>query len=383
MLGLVYTVVEAPNIGWGGPRTLLSFVGVVLLLSAFVLIEQHKEQPLVRLRILRSTALRHANLGAMALVGSWFGFQFIGTLYMPNLRGWSSVEMALAFLPTGLIVAYGATRMGSIVNRVGTALPIATGLTSLAISYLLFLNIGADSDYLSAMLPTFLLAGFGFTLAFGPLNVAATAGVADEEQGLASGLVQTSFQVGGAIGLAVSTAVIEAGTSGSSAQPGSATALLDGFHPGLVASLAIAVIGIAVTLSPLLGRFAPPGSRVGDVPALDYSCVARRDISGAAIGEPAGNQGVRACSGHGPSRFVVARSVGEHGVGGRVDLRRPGPPQQPADDGAGAEDRRRLLESGRIAVHGSRPRRGSDLGSQPNVQSTVTLSRAFLRTASS
>jgi hypothetical protein len=86
MLGLVYTVVEAPNIGWGAPRTLLSFAGVPLLLSAFVLIEQRKEQPLVRLGILRSAALRRANFGAMALVGSWFGFQFIGTLYMQNLR---------------------------------------------------------------------------------------------------------------------------------------------------------------------------------------------------------------------------------------------------------------------------------------------------------
>jgi MFS family permease len=276
MLGLVYTVVEAPNIGWGAPRTLLSFVGVALLLSVFVLIEQHKEQPLVRLGILRSPALRRANFGAMALVGSWFGFQFIGTLYMQNLRGWSPVEMALAFLPTGVIVAYGATRMGAIVNRVGTALPIVTGLTCFAISYLLFLNIGGDSGYLSAMLPTFLLAGLGFTLAFGPLNVAATTGVADQEQGLASGLVQTSFQVGGAIGLAVSTAVIEAGTSGSSATLGSAKALLDGFHPGLVVSLAIAVIGIAVTLSPLLSRFTSAKRRgKREAPAMD-SVSARR-----------------------------------------------------------------------------------------------------------
>jgi EmrB/QacA subfamily drug resistance transporter len=252
MLGLVYTVVEAPDVGWGSARTLLSFVGVAALLSAFVLIEQRSPNPLVRLGILRSAPLRRANFGAMALLGSWFGFQFMGTLYMQDLRDWSAIEMALAFLPAGLIVATGSPNIGRLVDRVGTTVPIAAGLTSLAAAYILFLNIGADSDYLTAMLPTFILAGIGFTLTFGPLNVAATGGVPPEEQGLASGLVYTSFQVGGAIGLAVATAVIDAGTAASSAPAGSSAALLDGFHPAILTSLAIAVLGIAVTVVPLL-----------------------------------------------------------------------------------------------------------------------------------
>ena len=119
MLGLVYTIVEAPDVGWGAARTLLSFVGVAMLLTAFVLIELRSANPLVRLGILKSAALRRANYGAMALLGSWFGFQFIGTLYMQDLRGWSPIEMALAFLPAGLIVAYGSTRMPALVNRIG------------------------------------------------------------------------------------------------------------------------------------------------------------------------------------------------------------------------------------------------------------------------
>jgi MFS family permease len=96
----------------------------------------------------------------------------------------------------------------------------------------LFLNIGTNTDYLTGMLPTFILAGIGFALTFGPLNMAATGGVAPEEQGLASGLVYTSFQVGGAIGLAIATAVIDAGTAASSSPAGSAAALLDGIPPG-------------------------------------------------------------------------------------------------------------------------------------------------------
>jgi MFS family permease len=257
MLGLVYAIVEAPDVGWGSTQTLLSFAAVTLLLNAFVLIERRSDEPLIRLGILRSAALRRANFGAMALLGSWFGFQFIGTLYMQDLRGWSPIQMAVAFLPAGLIVAYGSTRMPALVNRIGTTLPIGAGLTSLALAYILFLNIGADSGYFSAMLPTFILSGIGFTLAFGPLTVAATSGVGNEEQGLASGLVYTSFQLGGAVGLAVATAVIEAGTAGSGAAAGSSAALLDGFQPGVVVSVVIAAIGAAVILSPLLGRLRP------------------------------------------------------------------------------------------------------------------------------
>jgi hypothetical protein len=107
------------------------------------------------------------------------------------------------------------------------------------------------------MLPTFILSGIGFTLAFGPLTMAATSDVKDEEQGLASGLVYTSFQLGGAIGLAVATAVIDAGTAGSGAPAGSAQALLDGFQPGILVSIAIAALGAGVTLIPLLRRVLP------------------------------------------------------------------------------------------------------------------------------
>jgi MFS-type transporter involved in bile tolerance (Atg22 family) len=176
---------------------------------------------------------------------------------MQDLRGWSAIDMALAFLPAGLIVASFSPRIGGLVDRVGTTPPIVGGLLSLTIAYTLFLNVGADSDYLGAMLPTFLFAGVGFALCFGPLNLAATNGVADDEQGLASGLVQTSFQVGGAVALAIVTAVIDAGVSASSAPAGSDAALLDGFHLGLAISVGVALIGLAVTASPALARLSP------------------------------------------------------------------------------------------------------------------------------
>ena len=243
MLLLVFTVVEAPEAGWVSAWTLGSFAGAAALLAAFVAHERRTAAPLVRLGILRSGALVRANLGAMSLIGAWFGFQFIVTLYMQQLRGWSALETGLALFPAGLLVAVLATRLAPLISRFGVTRLTVAGLASTAVGYALFLPIGLDSSYALAMLPTFLLTGLGFGLAYGSLNVAATNGVAAEEQGLAGGLVNTSFQFGGALVLAVATAVntANAGPSGSPA------ALLDGFHAAIIVSLIAAVLGVAAT----------------------------------------------------------------------------------------------------------------------------------------
>jgi EmrB/QacA subfamily drug resistance transporter len=243
MLLLVFTVVEAPDAGWASARTLGSFAAVAGILTAFVAIERRTAAPLVRLGILRSPSLVQANLGAMMLVGGWFGFQFIATLYMQQLRGWSPLETGLAIFPGGLLVALLAPRIAPLVMRFGVRKLVSAGLLSTAIGYTLFLPIGIDSPYLTAILPTMLFAGFGFALAYGPLNIAATNGVPPHEQGLASGLVNTSFQFGGALVLAVSTAVNNANT----VSDGTAQGLLDGFQAAVVVSVIAAGIGVLVT----------------------------------------------------------------------------------------------------------------------------------------
>jgi EmrB/QacA subfamily drug resistance transporter len=242
MLLLVFTVVEAPDAGWASARTLLSFAAAAAILAAFVGIERRTATPLVRLGILRSPSLVQANFGAMMLVGSWFGFQFIATLYMQQLRGWSPLETGLAIFPGGLLVALLAPRIAPFVMRFGIRRLITAGLASAAIGYSLFLPIGLDSAYAVAILPTVLFAGFGFALAYGPLNIAATNGVEPHEQGLASGLVNTSFQFGGALVLAIATAVNSANTGAD----GSQQALLDGFQAAAVVSVIAAVLGAAV-----------------------------------------------------------------------------------------------------------------------------------------
>jgi MFS family permease len=218
-------------------------VAVAVLLTAFVAIERRTARPLVRLGILRSASLVRANIGAMSLIGGWFGFQFVATLYMQQLRGWSPLETGLAILPGGLLVALLAPRLTPLITRFGPGPLISAGLLSTVAAYALFLPIGLDSPYATAILPTMLLGGLGFALAYGPLNIAATNGIAPEEQGLAGGLLNTSFQFGGALVLAIGTAVAEAnaGTGGSPQD------LLDGFVPAVAVSLIVAVIGFLAT----------------------------------------------------------------------------------------------------------------------------------------
>jgi MFS family permease len=240
MLLLVDTLVEAPTVGWGSARTLLSFAGAAAILAAFVWRERTAAVPLVRLGILRSAALVRANLAAMTLFGGWVGFQFIATLYMQQLRGWSSLETGLAIFPGGALVAVFAPRVVPLVIRYGVTRLILTGMLAITAGFALFLRVGLHSSYYALVLPTVLLAGVGFALSFGPLNIAGTTGVAPQEQGLAGGLLNTSFQFGGALVLAIVTAVVNAKTKAG----GTPQDLLDGFRPALVVPVAAGLGGV-------------------------------------------------------------------------------------------------------------------------------------------
>jgi MFS family permease len=245
MLLLVRTIVEAPNSGWGSPQTFGGLVLAILLLAAFVGIERRSANPLVRLGILRSAPLLRANVGMMTMFGAYIGFQFVGTLYLQSVLGWSPLEMALAFLPAGLIVAFGSPRLGPLVDRYGTGRIIVAGSIAFLVGYALFLRIGDPFSYAAIFLPTILLIGVGFGLSFPAFNMQATAGIANEEQGLASGLVNTSLQVGGALGLAISSAVISANSGGAT----QGAALMDGFQAAIGVVTAISALGLIAALT--------------------------------------------------------------------------------------------------------------------------------------
>jgi EmrB/QacA subfamily drug resistance transporter len=254
MLLLVYAVVGAPQVGWASVRTIGSFAGAAALLAAFVAIESRGKDPLVRLSIFRSGALTRANISALVLFGSYVAFQFLVTQYLQIMAGWSALTTALAFLPAGVLVAVASTRMGPLIDRFGPARLVLIAFACLVAGYAWFLRIGPHPDYPSVILPSVLLIGAAFGLGFSSLNIQATAGVADHEQGLASGIFQTSFQVGGAVVLAVVTAVVDAGGANRVAAP---QTLLQAYRPGLAVITGVAAAGVAVGLTGVLrpGRF--------------------------------------------------------------------------------------------------------------------------------
>ncbi|MBE1532908.1 MFS transporter [Actinomadura algeriensis] len=244
MLLAVYTVVSAPERGWLDPLTVASIVAAAALLIGFVITEKRVRHPLIRLGILRIGTIVRANLSMVALFGSYLSFQFMMTLYLQDVLGWSPLEMALGLLPAGLLVAFGSPFVGRLIDRYGTAPLIISSMTSLSLGYVWFLATAGDAPhYTFTVLPTMLLLGGGFAFGFSSITAQATDGIDDSEQGLASGLVQTSGQVGAALVLAVVTALV----AGAAHEGGD----FGGFHPGVNLVSGVALVGLALNLVPL------------------------------------------------------------------------------------------------------------------------------------
>ena len=204
---LVYAVVEAPDVGWGDLRTILLFAGSAVLLAAFALIESRHRAPLVPLRILRSRTLVGANL-VMLLFGTVaFGTPFILTLYAQQVLGYSAIEFGLGTAVFTVMAAVGSIVSQAVVLKVGFRTVAATGMVLLAGGALVLTQVSVGGSYVGDMLFGLLVYGAGIGPAFVTATVAALAGVAERESGLASGLSNTAFQIGAALGVAIVTTV--------------------------------------------------------------------------------------------------------------------------------------------------------------------------------
>lgn len=245
MLAAVYTIVTAPETGFTG-TVIATLVAAVLLLAAFFVIESRVRHPLVRLSIFKVTSIVRANLAAMAIFGSYITFQTIVSLYLQNTLGWEPLQMALALAPAGIIVAFLSPFAGRFIDRFGTTPMIIAAMSAFVLGYLWFILRGGSPQpaYLVDYLPSFLLLGLGFAIGFSAVMVQATEGITDEEQGLASGLVQTSGQIGGAIVLAIATSLISATAATSIAE----------YRPGLYLVIAVAIIGLLASVSVVMTR---------------------------------------------------------------------------------------------------------------------------------
>ncbi|WP_280435106.1 MFS transporter [Nocardia carnea] len=244
-LAAIYTIVTAPETGFTA-TVIATTVLAVGLLGSFFVVENRVSHPLVRLSIFKVKSIVRANLAALAIFGSYLSFQTIVSLYLQNTLHWEPLQMALAMAPTGIIVAVLSPLAGKLIDRFGTTPMILAALTSFVAGYAWFLTRGGNPAPVYAVdyLPAFLLLGLGFALGFSAVMVQATEGIADHEQGLASGLVQTSFQIGGAVVLAVATGLISGATADGIA----------GYRPGLYLVTAVAVVGLAASSAALLNR---------------------------------------------------------------------------------------------------------------------------------
>lgn len=243
MLLLAYGIVRLEHGTTDWAWTAGAFAAGLFLIAVFVLIERRSPAPLVRLSLLRRAPMVRADLGALLFVGSFFGFQFVVTLYLQELRGWSALQTALALVVMGADAVIAPTLTPRLVNRYGNARVILGGFVVAIVSYGLFLQVGSDWSY-AAMFPTLLLTGTAFALAYGPLTIAATDGVPDSEQGLAGGLLHTSTQFGSAVGISAVTAVYGLASAGTDGTPGST---LDAFRAALVVPVAMVTVGALIT----------------------------------------------------------------------------------------------------------------------------------------
>ncbi|MCW2791239.1 MAG: transporter protein [Nocardioides sp.] len=244
MVALVYGLVHVGEPGDRRTQGLVAIGVAVVLLAGFVLVERRVGAPLLRLGLLRNGTLVRADLAAVLFAAAFFGFQFVVSLYLQELRGWTPVRTGLAFLVMGLDLVLAPVLTPGLVRRFGTMRVVLAGSVCAAVAYALFLRLDDGWGYLD-MLPALTLVGVAFALAYGPLTIAATDGVTESEQGVAGGLLNTSFQFGAALGLAVVTSVLLAGDD---------VASLDDYRAALLAPALLAALGALVIASGLRPR---------------------------------------------------------------------------------------------------------------------------------
>ncbi len=253
---LVYAVVEAPDVGWSDVQTILSLAGSALLLAAFGLIESRHRAPLLPLRLLRSRTLVGGNL-VMLLFGTiGFGVPFILTLYAQQVLGYSAVKFGLGTAVFTVTAAVGSIVSQAVVLKVGFRLVAATGMALLGGGALILTQVSAGGSYVSDMLFGLIVYGAGIGPAFVTATVAALAGVDEHESGLASGLSNTAFQIGAALGVAIVTTVAVSSSDDYLAANEGANPLVvlnEGFQAAFLACAVLAGIGLVLALL-LLGR---------------------------------------------------------------------------------------------------------------------------------
>jgi MFS family permease len=270
----IYAIVNGNQEGWTSAQTLGLLGGSAALLALFLSIESHIRAPLVPLRLFRLRNFSTANVVGVLWAAAMFAWFFLAALYLQFVLGYSPLQIGLAFLPSSLIMAVFSIGLSAkLVMRFGIAKPLATGLGLATAGLALFIRLPVDGSFLVDVFPSMILLGFGAGMAFNPVLLAAMNDVEQTEAGLASGVVNTAFMMGGALGLAVLASLAASRTSSLSASGEShLSALTGGYHAaflvGAIFALVAATLGAA-----LLPKDAPAGAH-DEAPAAEPACEA-------------------------------------------------------------------------------------------------------------
>ncbi len=242
----VYAIVRAPQQGWGSTATLLELAGAIALLALFLVIQRTVREPLMPLAVWRTPGLAAANLAMALLGGAWIPMWYFLNLYLQQVLGYGAFPSGAALLPmTVAIMIFMVGVTARLLGRFGAKPLIVIGLAVLAAGVAGLSLAGPDGTFTVSVLPASLVAAVGMSLAYIPAMMSAMSGVRPQESGLASGIVNTTYQVGSAIGLAVMTAVA---TSRGASEPGDLSRLTDGFQAAFVGAGVVAALGAALTL---------------------------------------------------------------------------------------------------------------------------------------
>jgi EmrB/QacA subfamily drug resistance transporter len=264
---LVFALLDAEDAGWGSAQTIGILAFSVIMLIAFVAIERRSQAPLVPFRIFRLRTITGANVVGILVGASLFSMFFFISLYMQQVLDYSAIKAGLSYLPLAVAIILSAGIASGLVTKVGFKPILATGMVLIATGLAWFSQISPDGTFLADILGPSLLAAVGLGFAFVPVTIAAVSGVDDREQGLASGLINTSQQVGGALGLAILAAIAnsEIGTSRDPA------VLTDGFSSAFLVGSGFAVLGLLATLFLIRNADSRAHVELGSEPATESS----------------------------------------------------------------------------------------------------------------
>jgi EmrB/QacA subfamily drug resistance transporter len=247
---LVYAITQAGNVGWLAGRTVGTFAAAVILIAAFVAWEQRHAEPLMRLGIFRIRTVAGANVAGFILGTALFSMFLMLTLYMQNVLGYSPLQAGVAYLAVAGGAIVWSALAAQLVTRLGVKPVLVAGMVSLTAGLVYFTQIDVQGSYVGDLLPGFLLVGIGIGFAFVPISIAALAGVDARESGLASGLINTSQQIGGALGIAaLSTIATSRTTHALHVGTPLHNALVHGFTGAFVAGVGIAAVGVLAALA--------------------------------------------------------------------------------------------------------------------------------------